>query len=523
VSFLQRLRSYQVDQAGRRWAYVPYDQLHDQLGLLADLPPREVGIVLIESPWKARRRPYHRQKLALVLANQRHFALEQAERGVAVEYLIHDGPYHEALAKRPGAGGPLVVMEPAERELRTDLGPLVADGRIEVQPHQGWLTTEADFRESVGATPPWKMDSFYRHVRRRTGYLMEGKQPEGGRFSFDKENRKAWRGTPPAPEPPTFQPDPITREVADLVATTYSDHPGDLDLHTLPASLEDGHRLWAWAQNKCMSWFGPFEDAMSTESGGLFHTRISPLMNLYRLLPRRVVDDVLSLDIPLPSKEGFLRQVLGWREFVRHVHRETDGFRELPPGAEFQGLDATEPLPPAFWGTPSGLHCLDHVVEQVWREGWSHHITRLMVLSNLATLLGYSPRELSDWFWVAYVDAFDWVVEPNVLGMGTFSVGPVMSTKPYVSGSAYLNRMSDYCRSCDLNPKRTCPVTRLYWAFLERNRDTLAGNARIAMPLRSLDRRPAGERALDAQEFRRVRDLLASGARVGPAEGTDPP
>lgn len=514
--FLAALRAQRPAPGPRRWVYVPYDQLTDQVGPLAEVPAEDLGIVLVESPWKAAQRPYHKQKLALVLANQRHFALEQAARGVAVDYRVHDGPYHEALAALPAERFPLTAMRPAERELREDLAPLVADGRLELCDHQGWLTTEEDFRDSVGATPPFKMETFYRHVRRRTGILMDEGEPVGGKFNFDHENRKPWKGDPPAPSPPCFEPDAVTREVGDLVASRFADHPGELDLTALPATRHDAEASWAWARHECLPHFGPYEDAMSTRSEGLFHTRISPVMNLHRLLPRRVLDDVLGMDLPLASQEGFVRQVLGWREFVRHVHRETDGFRDLPDEAAYQGLGADLPLPPAYWGTESGMRCLDTVVEQVWREGYSHHITRLMVLSNLATLLGYSPRELSDWFWVAYVDAYDWVVEPNVLGMGTFGVGPVLSTKPYVSGAAYLNRMSDYCRSCDLDPKRTCPVTRLYWAFMARNQEALAGNHRMSMPLRNVARRSEAERKKDAAEVQRVRALLAAGERVTP-------
>jgi len=251
---------------------------------------------------------------------------------------------------------------------------------------------------------------------------------------------------------------------------------------------------------------------MSTRSRGLFHTRISPLLNLHRLLPRRVVEAVTDLDIPLASKEGFIRQVLGWREFVRHVHRETEGVRQLDATV----LDADWPLPSAYWGTPSGLHCLDTVVRDVWDEAYSHHITRLMVLANIATLLGVRPRELSDWFWVAYADAYDWVVEPNVLGMGTYAVGDLMTTKPYVSGAGYISRMSDYCAACTFHPKTTCPLTDLYWQFLARNRDRLAGNVRVAVPLRALEKRSVAKRRRDATVLTVVRDRLAAGAPVTP-------
>jgi deoxyribodipyrimidine photolyase-related protein len=530
-AFTRALRERQSDPARRRWLFVPYDQLSDAVGPLSREEPRTLGIVLVEAPWKAARRPYHRQKLALVLANLRHFALEQAARGVAVRHLVSPGAYADALAPLARELGPLRVMRPAERELRVDLAPLIAGGAVEEIAHEGWLTTSAQFAASGGAAartgrngvpsqsgPPWRMDAFYRHVRRATGILMDGTRPAGGRWSFDAENRKPWRGDPPAPAPCTFTPDPITAEVGALIEARYASHPGAIDLAMLPATRDDAERAWAWARTACLPHFGPYEDAMSTASPGLFHTRVSPLLNIGRLQAARVVREAAALDsVPLASREGFVRQILGWREFVRHVHEATDGFRTVPVDVLGQG----RPLPPAFWGAPSGLRCLDTVVADVWREGWSHHITRLMVLCNLATLLDLSPRELTDWFWVAYVDAFDWVVEPNVLGMGTYATGGLMTTKPYVSGAAYIDRMSDYCERCQFDPASTCPVTRLYWAFLARHEAQLRDNPRMAMPMRSLARRPAAARRQDAEAFARTRDALAAGRPLAPptAEG----
>jgi deoxyribodipyrimidine photolyase-related protein len=544
-TFLRALAERNSDPARRRWIYVPYDQLSDALGPLAREAPETLGIVLIESPQKASRRPYHKQKLAFVLANQRHFALEQAARGVAVHYAISEGGYGDALASAAAELGPLRMMEAAERELRAELAPLVRDGRLEVVPHDGWLSTRADFLEAVGGDPPWRMDAFYRQVRRRSRLLMDAHgEPEGGQFSFDAENRRPWPGAPAAPTPPRFPPDAITQEVGALIDTRFASHPGTLDLGAVPASADDAERLWAWALSACLPQFGPFEDAMSTRSSGLFHTRISALLNVHRLLPRRVVADVAGAALPLASREGFVRQILGWREFVRHVHVETDGLRRLPPpksaaakraarthhasppeirtdfadgGARPSALDAHAPLPPAFWGTPSGLHCLDTVVADVWREGYGHHITRLMVLANLGTLLGLEPRALTDWFWVAYADAYDWVVEPNVLGMGTFATGELMTTKPYVSGAAYLARMSDYCGECAFDPARSCPITRLYWAFLGRNAETLRRNPRVAGPVSAALKRSDAERTEDRRVLTVVRDTLARGEALTPA------
>ena len=525
-AFAHALAERNPDPAGRRWFFVPYDQLSAAVGPLTRVDPAEAGIVLVECHAKAARRPYHRQKLALVLANLRGFALEQAERGVAVRHVVSTGDYADALRPLAAELGSLTTMEPAERELRRDLEPLVAAGALAVAPNELWLTTPKDFRSAVGDAPPWRMDRFYRHVRRETGILMEGGKPEGGRFSFDGENRKPWRGDPPAPEPPAFPVDAIKAEVAALVEDRYREHPGRLDIAALPGTEADAERLFAFALEECLPRFGPFEDAMSVRSRTLFHTRISSLLNLGRLTPARVVQDVAVSNAPLPSREGFVRQVLGWREFVRHVHRETDGFRRLPGGSGSAGAPATpsalganRPLPPAFWGTPSGLNCLDRVVRDVWETGYGHHITRLMVLGNLATLLDVSPRELTDWFWAAYTDAYDWVVEPNVLGMATFAAGDLMTTKPYVSGAAYLDRMGDFCGDCAFSPKRDCPITPLYWAFLDRHREALAGNPRMTLALASLGKRGARRRDLDRRIFEHVDRALAAGQTLSP-EGT---
>ena len=517
ASALDALTRRQDNSRARRWLFVPYDQLTDQLGPLSREPAAALGIVLVECPEKAARRPYHQQKLALILSNLRAFALEQAARGVSVRHVVAPEGYDSGLAPLIPELGPLRMMEAAERELRVELAPLVARGAIEVLPHEGWLTTDADFAAAgVNGLPPWRMDRFYAAVRRRTGVLMQHGKPIGGRMSFDADNRQRWRGAPPAPTPPHFEPNEITREVGALIERRFSQHPGTLDLTALPASREDAQRTLDWAANECLPLFGPYEDAMSTRSSSLFHTRLSPLVNLHRLTPREVLDRALSLSIPIASQEGFVRQLLGWREFVRHVHLRTDGLRVRPTA---QGSEPITPrgggdLPPAFWGERSGLACLDRVVADVWREGYGHHITRLMILSNIAALLDASPRALTDWFWIAYVDAYDWVVEPNVLGMGTYALGDLMTTKPYVAGAAYVHRMSDYCEDCAFDPKVDCPLTSLYWSYLARHAGTLATNSRMLVPLSALRKRTPAQRERDERTFVTVRDALARGEKL---------
>ena len=249
---------------GRRWIYVPYDQATDAVGPLSRENPNHLGIVLVENPWKASRRPYHKQKLALILANLRHFALEQAGRGVVVRHIVARGAYRTALEPLVKELGPLQVMEPAERELRSDLEPLVKAKAVQFLPHEGWLTTREQF-SAAGETSPWRMDSFYRSMRRESGTLMKGGKPEGGKISFDRENRLPWKGTPPAPEPPAFPRDPIKEEVGRLIEQTFSHHPGTLDLDQLPATASDARNLWEWARKNCLPFFGPYEDAMSAQ------------------------------------------------------------------------------------------------------------------------------------------------------------------------------------------------------------------------------------------------------------------
>ena len=537
---IEAARPSHGDIRGRTWMYVPYDRLTDQTGPLADLAPEHAGMVMMEALAKARRRPYHKKKLALILASQRHFALEQAARGVKVVYEFTPGIFADGLAAAHARYNfpRLLHMRAAEREMRNDLDEARARGiPLEEVPDTTWLSTNADFDRVYGPHAPGKrylMDRFYRAMRKQTGVLMDAAgEPEGGRFSFDEENRKPYRGLPAVPARPTYPPDSITREVLELVEREFPRHFGTLDDFDLPISHADVEDAWAFALLELLPIFGPFEDAMQSHEPAMFHSRLSALINISRLLPARAVADVTQAaaagKIPLASAEGFIRQVLGWREFMRHVHRVTDGYRSIAaarePGAPApksdsparpSALGAALPLPAAYWGTPSGMRCLDTVVAQVVREGWSHHITRLMVLSNLATLCGYSPRELTDWFWIAYIDAYDWVVEPNVLGMSTFADGGVTATKPYVSGAAYINRMSDYCGACKYDPKKStgpgsCPFTALYWTFLERNAETLGGNPRLAMPYTTLRRKtPADRLALRQRAEEAIAELAGA-------------
>ncbi len=417
-------------------------------------------------------------------------------------------------------------MRPAERELRLDLAQAVSEGlELNEVPDTTWLSQTEDFTDVYGTfekrrartnTQSYVMDRFYRAQRQKTGIFMRNGKPLGGQFSYDPDNRNPYKGEVPVPIPPTYPPDDITTEVITYIAHKYPHHFGSIAGFNIPCTQADSDAMWAFALEHLLPTFGPFEDAMRDDQPQLFHSKTSALVNLARQLPAQLVGDVQTAAerglIPLASAEGFIRQLLGWREFMHHLHEQTDGYRNLDvpseqdprpqetspdadeatnpypapaspkdpyAGATPSALHASLPLPAVYWGVKSGLHCMDTVVAEVVDEGWSHHITRLMVLANLSNLCGFSPRELTDWFWFAYVDAYDWVVEPNVLGMATYADGGLTATKPYVSGAAYINRMSNFCPHCRFDPKKSltpdaCPFTALYWTFLERNQDILA-------------------------------------------------
>ena len=532
------------EAAARRWIYVPYDRLHDGVGPLAQSSPEDTVVVMMESRAKGTRRPYHKKKLTLVLSAMRHFALEQAERGCRIAYGSSPTSFADGLMElqQRWEWKELIVNRPAERELRIELRRAKEEGlRIRAVQDTAWLTAHEDFEavfgvfdreKNTGGERQYLMDNFYRAMRRKTGLLMKSGKPIGGKWSYDAENRRAYRGEVPVPERPSFPPDAITREVMELIEQRHPEHFGKTEGFQLPVTRRDAESAWAFALERLLPHFGPWEDAMSTDHRDMFHSLTSPLVNLTLLRPRDLVEQVAEAfaagSIPLASAEGFIRQLLGWREFMRHVHEATDGYRLLDPhaanpnpfaGADISYLDAHRALPPVYWGVPSGMFCMDHVVAGVVEDGWSHHITRLMVLSNLATLCGFSPRELTDWFWFAYVDAYDWVVEPNVLGMSTFGDGGLTATKPYVSGAAYINRMSDFCGKCPLDPKKSlgpgsCPFTAMYWSFLEEHEDKLRHLQRMRMPLNTMRLRDADARAEFRKRAQQAIDQLAKGEVV---------
>jgi deoxyribodipyrimidine photolyase-related protein len=463
------------------------DQLNRTIGPLADAHPGTHRILLVESAEHLGRRPWHRQLAHLFLAGMRRLAGELAADGFAVD-LRRAPTYAAGLAAhrdelRPGR---VVAMAPSShggRRLLERLG-------VEQAPDDRFLTDVAEFEALFAGKARRTMETFYRWQRRRLGYLMDGDEPATGRWNYDEENRKALpRGGVDFPDPVVDAPDEIDRAVvADLPAGTVGAEPVGLWPTSRRAALE---RL-RHAIEDVLPGFGPYEDAMTTASWHLSHTLLSPALNLGLLHPREVADAIeaayRSGAVGIASAEGLLRQVIGWREFVWCTY-----WSEGPDYLARNELDAHRPLPPAFTGAPTEMACLRHVLADVEAYGWTHHIPRLMVLGNLALLAGVAPGELMAWMWERFVDGAEWVMAPNVIGMSQWADGGRMATKPYAAGGAYIGRMGDFCRGCRFDrTKRTgedaCPFTTLYWDFLARHADRLAGNHRMARQVASARR-----------------------------------
>jgi deoxyribodipyrimidine photolyase-related protein len=463
------------------------DQLNRWLGALGAASPERARLLFVESAAKIHSKPFHRQRLHLVLTAMRRFAEERRAEGFEVDYRLapHLAAGLEAHLREFGPSR-VVATEPLSRS-----SWVLLDGLgVELHRSNQFLCHHRDFAEWARGRRTLRLEDFYRRQRRRLGYLMDGDEPAGGRWNFDRANREPPpKGPPPWPPPPVDELDALDAEVsASLPPTAWGDPTTGLWATTRAGALR---RLQHFV-DEVLPGFGPHEDAMTTGSWHLAHSLLSPYLNLGLLLPGEVCDAVEAAyragAVPIESAEGFVRQVIGWREFVWGV------YWLRPDMADSNVLGETGPLPPVFEGrAETAMRCVADVLDGVRRRGWAHHIQRLMVLANLATLAGVRPQAVLEWMWASFVDGAEWVMVPNVIGMGMWADGGGMSSKPYVSGGAYISRMSDYCGGCPFDPTcrtgdRACPFTTLYWDFLARHRPVLERNHRMALVLGSLGR-----------------------------------
>jgi deoxyribodipyrimidine photolyase-related protein len=484
------------------------DQLSFAISSLRDADPGATTILMMEVDAETRYVRHHRRKIAYILSAMRHHAEALRARGWTVDYVRLDDP-----ANRGSFTGELQRAIERHRPARiivTEAGEWRVQAMLESWADLIGLPVEIrrDTRFRIGRKTfaRWmaqqdvpRMEHFYRDMRRHTGLLMDGDAPVGGRWNFDADNRKRAKSGGTWPRPPHFAPDAITAEVLDMVASRFADHIGSLDAFGFAVTAAQAEAAQAWFLDHALPRFGDTQDAMLMGEPVLWHSLLSPYINSGLLDPLALCRAVEARHgaglVPINAAEGFIRQIIGWREYVRGIY-----WWAGPAYVRRNALGATRPLPDFYWTGKTRSRCLSETVGQTLNLAYAHHIQRLMVTGNFALLIGADPAEVHQWYLEVYADAYEWVELPNTLGMSQFADGGLLGSKPYAASGAYINKMSDYCRHCHYDVrKRTgddaCPFNALYWDFLARNRAVLGGNERLAMPYRNWDRFGAGEQA----------------------------
>ena len=467
------------------------------------------------------------QRTTLFLSAMRHFAQDVQARGWPMRYRPLDAPDNRgSLAEelmlsinelRPQT---LVLTAPGDwRVLQALRAVARASGvPLDLRDDRHFYSTVRDFTAHAQGRKQLRMEFWYREMRRRHGVLMEGNQPVGGQWNFDANNRTAFgKGGPPTlPAPTRFEPDGITQDVMALVRQRFASHPGQLDHFGWPVTRTQAlQSLDAFVRER-LPHFGQWQDAMWKSEVWLFHSHLSAALNLKLLNPREVVAAAeaawRSGHAPLTAVEGFIRQVLGWREYVRGIY-----WTQMPGYLDGNALDAQAALPAFFWTGDTEMACLRDALTQTLRHGYAHHIQRLMVTGLYTLLLGVKPQAVHAWYLAVYVDAVEWVELPNTLGMSQFADGGLIASKPYAASGQYIKRMGNHCQGCRFDPAQStgaqaCPYTTLYWDFLLHHQAMLAHNPRMVMALKHLDRLDGDQRAAirQAAQAHRV-DVGAAG------------
>jgi deoxyribodipyrimidine photolyase-related protein len=495
------------------------DQLSLDLPSLRDLPDDAV-VALCEVTAEGHYVPHHPQKIALILAAMRHFAEALRRRGLRVHYSALDDPDNhqalipeaERLAERYGCDE-IRVVRPGEWRLWQAMNEreqaalpwrLLEDDRF--------FATPDDFAAWARGRKSLRLEYFYREQRRRTGLLMEDDAPAGGQWNYDHDNREPLPADLAVPAPPRHRRDAATDAVLALVAAHFGDRFGSLDGFHWPVTRRQARVDLRHFLEHLLPDFGRYQDAISDSEPFLFHSRVSAALNLGLLSPREVCAaaerEYHQGRAPLNSVEGFIRQILGWREYVRGLY-----WTRMPDYKRGNALGATRALPACYWSGDTDMHCLRRAIEMTRDHAYAHHIQRLMVTGNFALLCDVSPEALCDWYLAVYADACEWVELPNVLGMVLHADGGLMGSKPYCASGRYIDRMSDHCRHCRFDPKRVtgadaCPLNSLYWHFLERHAERLAANPRMKLIYGSLARMDEEKReAIHDQAERFLADL----------------
>ncbi len=507
--------------ATRRLILILGDQLSPALPSLAEADPGRDRLLMAEVQEEADYVPHHRKKLAFLFSAMRHFAAEREREGWRVDYTRLDDPENSgslfselerAITRHDPAE--VCITEPGEYRLSHQMIGWTKRLKrpLEILEDSRFLCSRERFERWAKGRKQLRMEHFYREMRRKTGLLMEGDEPAGGRWNFDAENRKPAKADLFLPEPLRVRPDETTRAVLDLVAGRFPNRFGSLEPFwfavTRAQALEALDRFVAEALPR----FGDYQDAMLLDRPFLYHSVLSLYLNAGLLEPMEICRKVEAAyragRAPINAAEGYIRQIIGWREYVRGIY-----WRFMPDYLELNALEATRPLPDFYWTGETDMACLRAAIGQTREEAYAHHIQRLMITGNFAMLAGVDPRQVHEWYLAVYADAYEWVELPNTLGMSQFADGGLLGSKPYAAGGNYISKMSDYCSACRYDVKQkagdaACPFTPLYWYFLLRNEDRLRGNQRLARAYSTWERMSPERQAAYRESARRILKAL---------------
>lgn len=477
------------------------DQLTRTLASLRGRAKDDTVVLMMEVWDEATYVKHHKQKIALVFSAMRHFAAELEDAGWTVDYVRlsdtdNSGSFTGEVARAIERHDPREVHVAEAGEWRVQQAMQEWADKfpcpVTILPDDRFLCSKAEFTDWAEGRKTLRMEFFYREMRKKTGLLMDGNEPVGGQWNYDSENRKPPKEGLSAPQRPLFEPDETTREVMELVADRFGDHFGELEPFQWPVTRDQAEQAADAFFAERLAKFGDYQDAMVHGEDDLFHSMLSTSINLGLLDPvelcRRAEHEYREGRAPLNAVEGFIRQLIGWREYVRGFY-----WHEMPGLVEANELDATRPLPEFYWTGETDMRCLADCVRSTRANAHAHHIQRLMVLGNFALIAGIEPKAVQDWYLAVYADAFEWVELPNVAAMVLYADGGRLASKPYAASGNYINKMSNYCSGCTYSVSRktgegACPFNALYWHFMDRHRKRLESNPRIGQVYSTWDR-----------------------------------
>ncbi len=498
------------------------DQLSLELDSFESFDPKRDAVWMAESGLEAAKVWSHKQRIVLFLSAMRHFRETLKSEGIRVFYTESSEAGSVSIAEnlekflRRNSVESVILTKPGEFGLEGDLTACCDRAKVPIRIYEdnSFFCTLDSFNQWADGRKQLRMEYFYREMRKENEILMDSGSPEGGDWNYDSSNRSSFgkKGPESIPAPLRFSPDRFTREVIEYVESQYKDHPGKTEEFGWPVTREEAKKALDDFVSKGLLDFGKYQDAMWDGEPFLHHSLLASAMNLKLLMPREVVAAVAEAykegRVPIESAEGFIRQILGWREYVRGIY-----WRYMPDYLERNALDAREPLPEFYWTGKTTMRCVSQCVSQTLEFGYAHHIQRLMVTGLFGLLWGVDPKKMHEWYLAVYVDAVEWVELPNTMGMSQYSDGGVMASKPYIATGKYINRMSNYCQGCRYNPDLkegddACPFTVLYWDFLLKHEKFLSRNPRMGLQLRNAQRLDEGQKRKVKTKAKQVRKML---------------